>query len=123
MLVKVDLVPSQFHITAEWFLHPGEKLAKTRLLTQELLMECPKHGRNFSCEICNRQHTVAAVRVAGLTLSFTRRVHWGGWGKWAVVLWTINLKEESGLTLGRYCFHRMVPELLSMPKSCKKNKY
>lgn len=61
------------------------------------------------------------MRGSGLTLSFTRRVHCGGWGKWAVVLWTISLKEESGLTLGRYCFHRMVPELLSMPKSCKIN--
>lgn len=56
-------------------------------------------------------------RGKGLTLSLTSKVHCGGCGKWAVVLWTISLKEEPGLTFLRYCFHRMVPELLSIPKS------
>lgn len=42
--MKVDLVPSQFHITDVWFLHPGQKLAKPRPPTQELLMECPNTG-------------------------------------------------------------------------------
>lgn len=63
-----------------------------------------------------RDH-IMGDRGKGLTLSLTSKVHCGGWGKWAVVLWTISLKEAPGLTFLRYCFHKMVPELLSIPKS------
>lgn len=83
----------------------------------------PKAPEKFGLQNTKKPHLLwLKSEEDSLTLSFTRRVHCGGWGKWAVVLWTISLKEESGLTLGRYCFHRMVPELLSMPKSCKINK-
>lgn len=51
------------------------------------------------------------------TLSLMSRVHWGGWGKWAVVLCTISLKTELGLIFFKYCFHKMVPDLLSIPNS------
>lgn len=68
--MKVDLVPSQFHITDVWFLHPGQKLAKPRPPTQELLMECPKHGRNMQkaahcgCSPCGWPHLVLHQQCA-----------------------------------------------------------
>lgn len=84
---------------------------------KELLQNSQGPGEIYIAKHSTATPTLAQIRGGHLTLSLTRRVHCGGWGKWAVVLWTINLKEESGLTLGRYCFHKMVPELLSMPKS------
>ncbi len=51
------------------------------------------------------------------TLFFIRSVHCGGWGKWAVVLCTMSLKTELGWMFSKYCFHKIVPDLLSMPKS------
>lgn len=57
-------------------------------------------------------------KLQNLTLSFIRSVHCGGCGKWAVVLCTMSLKMELGWIFSKYCFHKMVPDLLSMPKSC-----
>jgi len=84
-----------------------------QLLHQSILSGC-----YYGTEVISlmRYHALKD-RGEGPTLSLTSKVHCGGWGKWAVVLWTISLREAPGLTFLRYCFHRMVPELLSMPKS------
>lgn len=99
-------------------LHPSP-LPLPFLYTACSIVNFPEKGPGSTCPSAKgtqRQSSKSRHRWA-LTLSFTSKVHCGGCGKWAVVLCTINWKEEPGLTSWRYCFHRIVPELLSIPKS------